>query len=50
MLSADKLVHTDHLIYDKNNYVFHLLIFNNIPSERACRLAQVGRYVINRFK
>lgn len=29
VLSADKLVHTDHLIYDENNHVFHLLILDN---------------------
>lgn len=29
MLSADKVVHTVHLIHDKDHYVFHLLIFDN---------------------
>ena len=29
MLSADKLVHTDHLLHNKNNYGFHLLICDN---------------------
>lgn len=48
MLPADKLVHTDHLICDKNCYMFYLLIFDNYHTLRKGMQVKTNRKVRGR--
>lgn len=48
MLSADKIAHPNHLIYDKNNYMFHLLISDNQRTLRKGTQLSTNRKVRGR--